>query len=173
MTPEELANHLAGRAHMCSISTSETHTLAAEAYTSAAKLIRQHLCAPNPLHDAAPDRDPWVALLPRHQGISREGAMNAEEVAAEFGRMAAQAIARLKHERFMSDNSVYALGAEAKSFRIAKELVTEHLCAPNPLHDAAPDMLAALEKIDATTYNEQLRKFVQIVIAKAKGLPNA
>lgn len=55
MTPKELAKHLAGRAHMCRISTSETHTLAAEAYTSAAKLIRQHLCAPNPLHDAAPD----------------------------------------------------------------------------------------------------------------------
>ena len=150
MTPEELANHLAGRAHMCSISTSETHTLAAEAYMSAAKLIRHHLCTP----EFAPEFHFSNCEIRPRKGAS----MDVTSGGVSLDR--------------------YAI--------VALELLPpgfwEHVDgAPlaNPLHDAAPDMLAALELISAGCVPivgklsaSDMQHIAQIAINIAKGLPN-
>ena len=54
----------------------------------------------------------------------------------------------------------------------ASALVRAHLCTPNPLHAAAPDMLALLLDIDRSTYFPRetgLQERLEVVIAKAKG----
>ena len=59
--------------------------------------------------------------------------MNATELAAEFGRMAAQAESTRKRTQLLSGYEASALEAEANAFRIAQELVTKHLCTTNPV----------------------------------------
>ena len=96
--------------------------------------------------------------------------MNAEELAAEFARRAARA-------QSLKDWAIF------RAWKISAEVTRRHLCTPNPLHDAAADMLAALEKYrddlceGTCNYlpgiNEDCQGcLARVVIARAKGTPD-
>jgi hypothetical protein len=98
--------------------------------------------------------------------------MTPEELAAEFSKFATEVSRDMPYEK-----------GRSIAYMTAAYLIRKHLCTPNPLHDAAPDMLAALEEImdwiiskgpESPEDDDWQHAYDRALaaIAKAKGTPN-
>ena len=109
--------------------------------------------------------------------------MNAEELVAKLEDKSASCLIMGAKYSIFSRGSEHMRG-KREAYDYAASLIRQHLYTPNPLQDAAADMLAALEKYrddlceGTCNYllgiNEDCQGcLARVVVARAKGAPDA